>query len=142
MTPKKSYKIRIRLAKKLLSVNFFSKFENWYPAMSSSEAVDSAFVENFTLQLNVFIREQQLFYRCDAWELLKWGWVSRAKISLFSSLVYANLFQIQYLAILVIVKTVFQFIDAFLYENHIFDTIVTCGSDDTNGLIAKTIKTQ
>ncbi|KAI6175218.1 hypothetical protein M3Y99_01982200 [Aphelenchoides fujianensis] len=59
----------------------------------------------FTLNFHFFVPEQELTYRCDALELLKWVWI-------------------QYLALSVLVRWLFDHLSGFLFQNQIFPSIV------------------
>ncbi|KAI6217466.1 AAA domain-containing protein [Aphelenchoides fujianensis] len=59
----------------------------------------------FTLNFHFFVPEQELTYRCDALELLKWVWI-------------------QYLALSVLVRWLFDHLSGFLFQNQILPSIV------------------
>jgi len=86
------------------SVDLLGKTENWLPVFNTEDNSTQQ-SQRFTAHFRVLIREQNLTYRTDALELLKWAWI-------------------QYFAILIIVRHIFGRLSAFLYQNHILGTIV------------------
>ncbi|KAI1732891.1 transmembrane protein [Ditylenchus destructor] len=98
--------IRRRNFEKNFSVDLLGKTENWLPSFHQQNNA-SGDPWQFSANFRIFIREQNLTYRTNAFELLKWAWI-------------------QYFAIFIIVKFIFNSLSSFLYENQILGTIVEC----------------
>jgi len=61
--------------------------------------ITSRFIFYYLILLSIF--------RTDVWEMLKWAWI-------------------QFLAIYIVVRTLFNSLSAFLYQNHILETFIVC----------------
>uniref|UniRef100_A0A915MDN4 Transmembrane protein 231 n=1 Tax=Meloidogyne javanica TaxID=6303 RepID=A0A915MDN4_MELJA len=66
-----------------------------------NDTESGSFHVNYRLRIN----EQIFYYRTDVWEMLKWAWI-------------------QFLAIYIVVRTLFNSLSAFLYQNQILETFI------------------
>uniref|UniRef100_A0A915NTW0 Transmembrane protein 231 n=1 Tax=Meloidogyne floridensis TaxID=298350 RepID=A0A915NTW0_9BILA len=70
-----------------------------------SETLNDTESGSFHINYRLRINEQIFYYKTDVWEMLKWAWI-------------------QFLAIYIVVRTLFNSLSAFLYQNHILETFI------------------
>ncbi|CAK5111320.1 unnamed protein product [Meloidogyne enterolobii] len=84
------------------TLELVSSAQRWDTRSETPNDTESgSFHVNYRLRIN----EQIFYYRTDVWEMLKLAWI-------------------QFLAIYIVVRTLFNSLSAFLYQNHILETFI------------------